>query len=210
MGRTAMIGARAVPSGRVGTLGATRGGDRVWEGAQWSDDDMVAVRRRGFTSTSRTVPRRAVDQRGAFVALFSGFLLVACFLPYYRVIAIGGVTLAKPATFTAIDAVFGGWRVVLPLAAAATVLLGVTTSVLRVGSRGAASVLTVLRLVALVQLVLWVLVAVDRQVQGTSPAARALGADPAIALTWVALATIAGAAIALAGSFASMTNTPGN
>jgi hypothetical protein len=143
------------------------------------------------------------------VALFSAFLLVACFLPYYRVLAIAGVTLSKPATFTAVDAVFGGWRVVLPLVAVALGVLGVTTSILRVGSRGAVSVLAVLRFAALVQLALWVLVAVDRRVEGTGPTARALGADPAIALTWVALAAIAAAAIALAGSFASMTNASG-
>lgn len=194
--------------GRAGTVGTARRADRPREGGGWPDDDVVAVRRRVLAGTARTAPRRPVDQRGAFVAAFSAFLLVACFLPYYRVLAIAGVTLVKPATFTAVDAVFGGWRVVLPLLAVAAVLLGVTTSVLRVGSRGAVGALAVLRLATLVQLVLWVLVAVDRTVEGTGAAARALGADPAIALTWVALAAIAAAAVALAGSFASMTSTP--
>ena len=150
-----------------------------------------------------------MDERGVFVAVFSTLLLVACSLPYYRVTAIGGVPLTEPRTFTVVDAVFGGWRVALLLVAVATVLLGVGTSLLRVGSRGAVGVLSLLRFAALVQLPLWVLVAVDRQVQGTSPDAQALGASPTVALTWVAWAAMAAAAVALAGSFASMTSSPG-
>lgn len=141
------------------------------------------------------------------MALFSVFLLVACFLPYYRVTAIGGVALSEPRTFTVVDAVFGGWRIVLPVMAVATLVLGITNSVLRVGSHGAAGIVSLMRLLALIQLGLWVLVAVERRVSGTGPVAASLGANPAVALTWVALATIAAAAVALAGSFATMSNS---
>lgn len=188
-------------------MGSGRSAARGWGDERYSDDDMVAVRRRGLSATAPAAPRRAVDQRGAFVAVFSIFLLVACFLPYYRITAIGGVPLSAPRSFTVVDAIFGGWRAVLPVMAVATLVLGITSSILRVGSHGAVGIVSLLRFLALVQLGLWVLVAVDRQVSGTGPVAASLGANPTVALTWVAWATIAAAAVGLAGSFASMSNS---
>lgn len=141
------------------------------------------------------------------MAVFSAFLLVACFLPYYRVAAIGGVPLSQPRTFTVIDSVFGGWRVAVPIVAVVALGLGTTNSILRVGSRGAVGLLSLLRFVALIQLGLWVLVMVDRQVASTGSVGASLGAKPTIALTWVAWAAVAAAAVALAGSFATMTNS---
>ncbi len=194
--------------GAVAGVAAARRGARGWGDDRWADDDMVAVRRRGLSSTAPAAPRRAFDQRGPFVAACSALLLVACFLPYYRVATLAGVPLPQPRTFTVVDSVFGGWRAALPLVAVVALGLGVTNSLLRVGSRGAVGILSLLRFVALIQLGLWILVMVERHVVGTGPVAASLGAKPTVALTWVAWAAVAAAAVALAGSFASMTNSP--
>lgn len=191
----------------VGAAAAGRRGARGWGDDRWADDDMVAVRRRGLSTTAPAVPKRAFDQRGAFVAAFSAFLLVACFLPYYRIAAVAGVPLSQGRTFTVVDSVFGGWRVALPLVAIVALGLGTTNSILRVGSRGAVGILSLLRFAALVQLGLWILVMVDRQVEGTGPVGASLGANATVALTWAAWAAVAAAAVALAGSFATMTNS---
>jgi hypothetical protein len=202
--------APTAPGRAPGAAGVTaaRRGQRGWGDDRWADDDMVAVRRRGLSGTAPAAPRRAFDQRGPFVAACSALLLVACFLPYYRVASIAGVPLSQPRTFTAMDSVFGGWRAVLPLVAVVALGLGVTNSLLRVGSRGAAGILSLLRFVTLVQLGLWILVMVERHVVGTGPVAASLGAKPTVALTWVAWAAVTAAVVALAGSFASMTNSP--
>lgn len=196
-----------VSSATVGAAAAGRRGARGWGDDRWADDDMVAVRRRGLTTTAPAAPKRALDQRGAFVAAFSAFLLVACFLPYYRVATVGGIPLNQPRTFTVIDSVFGGWRIALAMVAVVALGLGTTNSILRVGSRGAVGILSLLRFVALIQLGLWILVMVDRQVESTGPVGASLGANPTVALTWVAWAAVAAAAVALAGSFATMTNS---
>jgi hypothetical protein len=196
-----------VSSAAVGAAAAGRRGARGWGDDRWADDDMVAVRRRGLTTGAPAAPKRALDQRGAFVAVFSAFLLIACFIPYYRVGSIAGIPLNQPRSFTVVDSVFGGWRIVLPMVAVVALGLGTTNSVLRVGSRGAVGILSLLRFVALIQLGLWILVMVDRQVASSGPVGASLGANPTIALTWVAWAAVAAAVVGLAGSFATMTNS---
>jgi hypothetical protein len=138
--------------------------------------------------------------------VLSLLLLLGCVLPYYRVGsgAAGGAGAAGSHAYTVVASAFGSWRAAIPAVAALTVAIGAANSVLRVGSRGAVSVFVALRLLAFVQLGLWILAAVDRHAYGVAFQAHGALGVPAVTVTWVAWAGIAAAAAALAGSFASM------
>lgn len=180
-----------------GRTGAAAG---AWGDDYWTSESTFASRRRVPSSRPDKGFHRAVDPRGAFVAVFCLLILLACVLPYYRAVGPGGVVAVGGPTLRVASAAFGSWRAVLPAIAVVTAAFGVADSVLRVGSRGAVGVLAALRLLALAQLGLWILVAFFHPVPVASRAA--VGAE--VTVTWVAWAAIAAAAIALAGSFASM------
>ena len=176
---------------------------RAWGTDYWTEDATFAGRHRPADSKLAEF-RGALDWRGAFVAIFSVVLLVACTLPYYRVTfnVAGAVPVVR--SYAVVDSAFGSWRAVIPAVAVVTIVCGVVNSFLRVGSRGAVSVFVGLRLLAFVQLGLWILAAVERHVPSLDGTA---GAALSVSVTWTAWGGIAAAAIALVGSFAAITGT---
>lgn len=162
---------------------------------------------RDYHSSGDRLPQ-AFDPRGIFVGAASLLLVVACALPYYHVISAGRSGLQTANDYTVLESAFGRWRLALPAVGVLAILVGVLNSFLRAGATGAVGVFVALRLVALVQLGLWILVTVDRKVAVAHAAIPALvpapGTTPVIAVTWLAWPAIGVAAAALVGSFAAM------
>jgi hypothetical protein len=178
---------------------------RAWGDDYWTSmSATTTLRRSAGGSRPGAGLRRAVDRRGAFVTVCSLLLLLGCTLPYYRVTATGSGVLSSPLLYKVVDSAFGSWRAGIPVLAIAAALVGIVNSLLRVGAPGAVGVLAALRLMALGQLGLWVLVAVAHTPGNTTFGVGALGTSPTVSVTWVAWAAVATAAAALAGSFASM------
>jgi len=142
--------------------------------------------------------RRSVDGRGVFVAAVGLVLLGACFLPYYTV----SYGLGAQTTYTVMDTALGVWRLLLPAVAAATVVVGVANSMLRVGQKGAVGVFYALRFLVLGQLVLWIVPIVVHHLRATSSVAGGAAAD--VTVGWLAYSGAAVALVALAGSLSSM------
>jgi len=190
-----------------GPVGGTR--DLQWRTAIRRPVDTVIRDRRSVGDPVRQI----FDPRGVFVAAASLLLLGACALPYYHVVSAGDSGLRASHDYTVVRNAFGSWRVALPAVGALAIVVGVVNSMLRAGATGAVSVFVALRLAALAQFGLWIVVALDRQVvvaQVASPATSspppvpAGGTTPTIGVTWLAWIAIGIAFTALAGSFAAM------
>lgn len=188
--------ASPVTAGPLAHTGAPPGSD--WgRGDYWSGQGTAIS---GKPRSRGRIPvglRRPVDPRGAFVAVLCLLLLMACFLPYYRVGVQGSTTDVGSHTFTVMAGVFGAWRVAIPSIAALSVVFGIVNSILRAGSRGAVGTFVVMRMLVLVDIGLWVVAAVYHHDQGPL-------ASLATSVTWVAWAAMVVAVIALLGSLASM------
>jgi hypothetical protein len=192
------------PKGVRASRRPVSGRETNWGVDYWTAEEIAASQRRSASRRPPTGFRRPVDPRGAFVAALSVLLLVACLLPYYRVIPAGSAGLASPVHYQVVAGAFGAWRAVLPAVAGAGVVIGVANWLMRATTRGAVLVFVTLRLLTLAQLGLWVLVAIDRMTtRGLKAEIHGTLVSPSVTVTWVAWAAIAVAVAAMAGSFAS-------
>jgi len=165
----------------------------------WTSGDTMTL---GGRSPGRPASRlrATVDPRGAFVAIAGILLAAACFLPYYKVAPLGAST---SVSYTVIAHQFGAWRVAILAVAVLCVPVGIVDSALRVGMTGAVAALITMRLLALAQLGLWIVALLDKTSHGVIPALAAPGSYTT-KVTWVAIAALAFAAVALASSLASL------
>jgi hypothetical protein len=185
-----------VGAGQSAPKGGPPGSD--WgRGDYWSGQGTAISGVRLSGGPSSRGLRRSVDPRGAFVAVLCLLLLMACYLPYYRVAVPGSTTDVGSHTFTVMAGTFGAWRVAIPSIAALSVIFGIVNSILRAGSRGAVGTFVVMRLLVLADIGLWALAAVYHHDQGP------LASLPT-SVTWVSWAAVVVAVMALLGSLASM------
>jgi len=160
----------APPPQPFGTIAAPRDAGPArppgtdWDQLSWPKADAYT----GTTSRRRASgPRRAhFDVRAAFVTGFSLVVLGASMLPWYQIRVIGpgdvGGALNKGFTYLLYSSTYGGWRVLVPVVAAITVILGLVNMFFRSGDRGAVALFMALRVAALVELGLVIATLVTR------------------------------------------------